>query len=171
LRAVGTQTLFFGFATFFFGSATLFFGFATFFLGSFFADQKQISLCVVPAEPGCCLVPEKPVPDTQLDSQGLDGVMPARIGFKPPIPGPFETIDFELTRFNDNDGVVTAVDGLLVDPEFPFECSSVPLFRTVPRRVLDDDRRRNVFLPENKSIPARAQHRQGRYVDVFARRP
>ena len=69
---------------------------------------------------GADLVPEKPVPDPELDSQRLDRVVPAFVGFEPPISGPFESMDLELTGFHHEDGVIPAVDGLLVDPEFPF---------------------------------------------------
>ena len=92
---------------------------------------------------------KEPVPDPELDSQGLDRVMPSLVGFEPPISGPFESIYLELARFHDNDRVVTAVDGLFVDPKLSLKGSSVSLCSTVSGCVLDNDRGRDVFLPEN----------------------
>ena len=63
--------------------------------------------------------------------------------------GPFESVNFQLAGFDDEDGVIAALDGLLVDPELSLVRSAVTLFRAVSRGVFDEDRRLDVLFPEN----------------------
>ena len=128
-------------------------------------------MTVIPPEPRCSLIPEKSVPHAKLNSEGLDRVMPAFVGLQPPVFRSFESMHFELTGFHDNDGVVTPVDGVLVDPKLPFVRRSISLFGTVSRRILDDDRWGNQFFPEDigASIVAIEIGRYARYIKPIGR--
>ena len=98
-----------GVLAFHLGALAFHLGALAFHLGAFRVIRQHAPLGIEPAEPGCHLVRVESTPDTQLDPERLDRVVPSLIGFQPPIPGALEPVDFELPRFDHEDRVVAAL--------------------------------------------------------------